>query len=205
MNTLYEFPPTRSQRPKWALEELDLEYNSKPVDLREGNHKSDDYLSVHPLGLVPAYEGEGYTLLESVAIVLQLLDENHGAKLAPTIGSSQRAKYYQWCLFGPAELDGPLSAVTANELLLPEENRDAVAAKRGREHFAQRADFLSSALKDQDYLLGSNFSGADIVIGYNCFWATFTGLLDAYPVLQAYLARLQDRPAFQRAFPASPS
>jgi len=204
MNTLHEFPPTRSQRPKWALEEIGADYTSNLVNLQDGKHKSDNYLALHPLGTVPAYEGDGYTLLESVAIVMQLLDEHSSNALAPKPGSAERAMYYQWCIFGPAELDELLFTVTQNELFLPEDKRNITAANQARVRFAARATMLSDTLQNQDYLLGSQFSGADIVIGYNCFWATFTGLLDDYPVLQAYLGKLVERPAFQRAFPPSP-
>ena len=201
MPTLYEFPQARSQRAKWALEELGVQYDSRVVNLVEGQHKTDDYRKVHPLGVVPAYKTDAYTLIESAAIVLQLIDEHPTSILAPAIGTAERAIYYQWCIFGPAELDGPLTVVTQNELFLPVELRDAAAAKRGRALFAPRAQMLSDALQNRDYLLGERFSGADIVIGYNCFWATFTGLLNDFRVLQEYLARLQKRPAFQRAFP----
>lgn len=66
--------------------------------------------------------------------------------------------------------------------------------------FAKRAQVLENALGDKPYLLGATFSGADIVIGYNCFWATFTGMLEPHPTLVSYLERLQERSAFQRAF-----
>ena len=205
MPTLYEYPLARSQRAKWVLEELGVKYDSRIVDLTQGQHLSEDYRRVHPLGVVPAFKTDAYAITESVAIVLQLIDEHPASGLAPALGSAERATYYQWCIFGPAELDGPLTAVTQNELLLPKDKRDAAAAKRGRALFAPRAQVLSDALQNRDFLLGERFSGADIVIGYNCFWATFTGLLGEYPELQRYLEGLQKRPAFQRAFARPPA
>lgn len=53
---LYEFPPTRSQRAKWALEELEIPYSSHKVDLSQGQQNSDAYRAIHPLGVVPALE-----------------------------------------------------------------------------------------------------------------------------------------------------
>ena len=72
MTELYEFQPTRSQRAKWALEELGIDYESHIVDLQEGQQDSDAYRAVHPLGVVPALKTDNYTIFESVAIVLQL-------------------------------------------------------------------------------------------------------------------------------------
>ena len=72
MPELFEFPPTRSNRAKWALEELGVEYVSHIVSLPEGENHSEEHRSVHPLGHVPAYRTADYTMHESVAIVLQL-------------------------------------------------------------------------------------------------------------------------------------
>ena len=201
MPTLYEMFPTRSQRAKWVLEEIGCEYISSMIDMRNGAHRTPEYTAVNPMGVVPTYQTSEYKIHESVAVVMQLIDENPDAGLAPALGSPERANYYQWCVFGSAELDFPIGLVTQNEMLLPEEERDASLASLGRKLFAKRAEVLTNSLGNEPYLLGADFSGADIVVGYNCFWATFTGMLEQHPTLVSYLERLQGRPAFQRAFP----
>ena len=87
MIELYEWPPTRSQRAKWALEELGIEYSSHLVKLPEGRQNSDAYRAIHPLGAVPALKTDNYTIFESVAIVLQLIDEHPEKNLAPAVGT----------------------------------------------------------------------------------------------------------------------
>ena len=200
MPELYEFPPTRSNRAKWALEELGVEYTSRVVSFPNGEQHSEEYKAIHPLGHVPAYRTDDYTMHESVAIVLQLLDEHPGAELAPAIGTPLRAAYYQWSVFSCSELDPALFDVTKHAMHLPEEQRVAEIAQRGRERFAARGEILSKALEGRDYILGSAFSGADIVLGYSCNWAAYTGLIENHPTLVAYYARLQQRPAFQKVF-----
>ena len=79
---------------------------------------------------------------------------------------------------------------------------DEALAERGRRDFGIRADALSSALEGRDYLVGSSFTGADIVVGHSCFMATVTGLIADYPVLEAYYARLMQRPGHKRAYPS---
>ena len=71
MYQLYEFPPTRSQRAKWALEELGLAYSSQMVDLPGGQQDSEAYRAIHPLGVVPALQTDAYRIFESGAIVMQ--------------------------------------------------------------------------------------------------------------------------------------
>jgi glutathione S-transferase len=200
MTELYEFPPTRSQRAKWVLEELEIEYTSHIVNLSEGQQNSDAYRAIHPLGVVPALKTSSYTIFESVAMVLQLIDEHPEKNLAPAVGTPERAHYYQWCVFVPAELDPPIMMVFDNTLRPPGTPHDPKLADRGRSDFAIRADTLSKALRDRDYILGSSFSGADILLGHSCFMATLTGLIGDYPPLQAYYARLQQRPAYQRTY-----
>lgn len=206
MRTLYEWPPVRSQRARWALEELGIDYESHKVNLIEGEQDSESYRAIHPLGVVPALTTDTYAIFESVAIVLQLIDEHPECGLAPSVGSAARAYYYQWSVFACAEIDPPVMTVF-NNTIRPLEHmhppgtpHDPALATRGRAEFGQRADALSAALTDRDYLLDSGFSGADILVGHSCFMAKHTGLLDDYPVLEDYYARLSERPAHQRAY-----
>ncbi len=203
---LYEWPPTRSQRAKWVLEELEIPYASRPVNMLEREQDSDAYRAIHPLGVVPALRTDRYLMLESVAIVLQLIDEHPERGLAPAVGTPERAAYYQWCVFACAELDPAIMTYFDNALRPLEHMRpagrqhDATLAGYGRDAFALRAGMLSNMFGDRDYLLGSEFSGADILVGHSCFMASVTGLIDGYPVLEAYLGRLEQRPAYQRAY-----
>ena len=206
MTELYEWPPTRSQRAKWALEELEIAYSSNLIDMTAHEQDSEAYRAIHPLGVVPALRTADYTIFESVAIVLQLIDEHSEKNLAPAPGSAERAAYYQWCVFACAELDPAIMMVFDNtmrplEYMRPPGTRhDPGLAERGRRDFAIRAEALSKALGDRDHLLGPDFTGADILIGHSCFMATHTGLIDGYPVLEAYYQRLQQRPAHRRAY-----
>ena len=206
MTELYEFPPTRSQRAKWVLEVLGIKYSSHIINLAEGQQNSDAYRAIHPLGVVPALKTNNYTIFESVAIVLQLIDEHPEKNLAPAVGTPERANYYQWSVFACAELDPPIMMFFDNTMRPlaamrpPGTQHDAKLAARGRSDFAIRAKILSKELSDRDYISGSSFSGADILVGHSCFMATRTGLIGDYPVLEAYYERLQQRPGHQRAY-----
>lgn len=206
MRTLYEWPPVRSQRARWVLEELGVDYDSHKVDLIDGEQDSDSYRAIHPLGVVPALRTDAYTIFESVAIVLQLIDEHPESGLAPAVGAPERAYYYQWSVFACAEIDPAVMAVFDNTMRPlehmhpPGTPHDPALAARGRADFGQRAEAVSAALADRDYLLESGFSGADILIGHSCFMATHTGLIGDFPVLESYYARLQERPAHRRAY-----
>ena len=125
------------------------------------------------MGVVPALKTDTYTIFESVAIVLQLIDEYPEKKLAPAVGTPERANYYQWSVFACAELDPPIMMFFDNAMRplefmrAPGTQHDAKLAERGRSDFAIRANILSKVLSDRDYLLGSSFSGADILVGHS--------------------------------------
>ncbi len=207
MTTLYEFPPTRSQRARWALEELGVDYESHTVKMMAGEQNSEAYRAIHPLGVVPALKTDSYAMIESVAIVLQLIDEHPEKNLAPAPGTTERAAYYQWSVFACAELDPAVMMYFDNALRPleamrpPGRQHDATFAEYGRQEFAVRADALSQALDGSDYLLGTKFTGADICVGHSCFMAAHVDLpIGDYPAVEAYYERLQERPAYQRAY-----
>lgn len=206
MMELYEWPPVRSQRAKWVLEELGIDYNSHLVDLSKGQQNSAEYRAIHPLGVLPALKSDNYTIYESTAIVMQLIDEHPAKGLAPEPGTSQRAYYYQWCAFAGAELDPCVMMYFDNTLRPLEAMRPPGTphspdlANRGRADFETRAQVLSNTLAKQDYMLGTAFSGADILIGHSIFMAKHIGLMGKHPILEAYYDRLKLRPAHQRVY-----
>ena len=193
---LYYVPYTRASRPRWMLEELGLPYELVRLDPKKGDNKGPDYLRVHPLGKVPALVDGEVTLFESAAIVLYLADK--AGRLAPQAGSTLRAEYYQWILFGVTTLEPPLASVDAHTRSLPEEKRVARVAEEGRVTFAEAARAVEKRLEGRDWLLGE-FSGADVLVGSVLWWARATKLLGGHPILEAYVDRIKARPAWQRS------
>jgi len=194
------FPGTRGSRLRWMLEEIGAPYESATVNFSKGEHKTPEYLAIHPHGVVPGFELDGQHLVESAAICLQLADLHPERGLAPPVGSPERALYYQWIVYAPATLDDALVGRIFHTVFLPAERRDPAKVATGDRVWAAAAPFLSRALGDGEWLLGERFSAADVVIGYDVRMANAMGMLADYPALQAYLARLAARPAFQRVF-----
>ncbi|WP_299668447.1 glutathione S-transferase family protein [uncultured Ruegeria sp.] len=198
--TLFEYPPTRSNRAKWALEELGVSYDKYLVSFPSGEQSSPEYRKVHPLGKVPAYGLNGEIIFESIAIVMKLLDDHPEAGLAPSPTSPKRGLYYQWCVFAGSEMDHNLFDVMKHTMHLPNEVRNSEISERGKARLEECSRVISAALDQQDFLLGDSFSGADIAIGYCLNWMAYTGLLKDHPRLVEYYALLEMRPAFERVF-----
>jgi glutathione S-transferase len=195
---LYYVPKTRASRPRWVLEELGVPYDLVRLDPARAETRSAEHLERHPLGHVPVLEDRGQAIFESGAICLHLADLFPEKRLLPPPGSVERGLAYQWVLFSMTEMEPPLIALST-EARKPEAARDTAATAQARELFRKAADVLEAALRNRKFLLGDGFGVADVMVGGTLAWARGFKLLDGFPNLEAYLARLRDRPAWQRA------
>jgi glutathione S-transferase len=202
MLKLYHSPQSRSTRPRWLLEEIGAPFELVKLDLSKQEHKTPQYMKIHPHGAVPALQDGDLVLFESAAICAYLADKFPAAHLAPAVGTSERGRYYQWMFYAMATLEPPILQVFMHSVRLPEAERSPEIAEQGRRTFAEVAAVLSNALASKPYLLGEQFSAADVMIGSTLAWAQFMGLLEGQPTLSEYVQRLSSRPAFQRAWSA---
>jgi glutathione S-transferase len=176
------------------LQELGVEWELVTLDLERGENKRPEYLAVHPHGWVPALTDGDVTLFETAAICLYLADRDPGNRLAPEPSSPERAAYYQWVIYAVATLEPALADVYL-QMIRPEAERDPAVLASGQARFAASAEVLADALT-APYLLASGFSAADVLIGHMLIWADAMGLLAGRDRLQAYAARIRERPAF---------
>jgi glutathione S-transferase len=195
---LYYVPKTRASRPRWVLEELGVPYDLVRLDPARAETRSAEHLERHPLGHVPVLEDRGQAIFESGAICLHLADLFPEKRLLPPPGSVERGLAYQWVLFSMTEMEPPLIALSA-EGKKPEAERDPTATAQARDRFRKAADVLEVALRNRKFLLGDGFGVADVMVGGTLAWARGFRLLDGLPSVEAYLTRLRERPAWQRA------
>jgi glutathione S-transferase len=182
----------RPMRIIWTLEEAGAPYELTVMTREEG--QGEEHLARHPLGRVPALDdGEGF-LFESAALCLHIGDLYPEAKLVPPLGTHDRALVYQWAVFAPAELEPPLFRSRT------EAESDPERAAASREKFFAGADAVAAALDDSEYLVGGQFTVADVMVGSALLFTSRVGIADQLrPALTDYVGRLRERPAFQRA------
>jgi glutathione S-transferase len=195
---LYYVPRTRASRPRWVLEELGVPYDLVRLDPAKGETRTPEHLARHPLGHVPALEDRGRILFESGAICLHLADLFPEKRLLPPPGTVERGLAYQWVLFAVAEMEPPLVALF-EEGRKPEAERSAAAVEKARAAFARAVGALEEVLRDRKFLLGDAFSVADVMVGATLAWGRAMKALEGAPAVEAYLARLRERPAWKRA------
>lgn len=196
---LYHSPMSRSTRPRWLLEEIGAPYELVRLDLSKGDHKKPEYLKIHPHGVVPALVDGDAVILESGAICAYIADKFPEKRLAPPVGTPARGLYYQWLFYCMATLEPPVLKIFMNTRMLPEAERSAKAVEEGQKQLDAVARVLGQTLTGRSYLLGEQFTAADVMNGSTLAWASALGVLEAHPEVQAYVKRVTERPAYQRA------
>jgi glutathione S-transferase len=199
---LYFAPRTRSIRPRWLLEELEVPYELVRLDLARQENRTPSYLAVHPLGDLPALVDGEVTLLESLAICLYLADRFPEKQLAPPMGSSERGPYYQWMVFAEVTLDAVVMEFYKHAQL-PEEKKASTQANeelaKHRTRLEAVLDVINVGLGGRDFLVGGAFTAADVVTASILHLAHTLKLLDRHPQLVEYVKRHSQRPAVRKA------
>jgi glutathione S-transferase len=200
MLTLYYFPQTRATRPRWLLEELGVPYELKRVNLAAGEHKKPEYLKINPNGAVPALVDDGLALFESAAICQYLADKFPEKKMAPPVGTPARGLYYQWMHYAMAGLEPPALAIFLHTRMRPEADRIPRVVEEAKPQMTAAISVVERALGSRPFLLGDDFTAADVMVGSVLGWAAALRLVgDEFPTTKAYVNRLRERPAFKRA------
>ena len=193
MLTLFHAPRSRSTRILWLLEELERPFEIEYVSIARGDGSAaDGPRSPHPDGKVPALVDDEALITESAAIVLYLTDAHPGAGLGPQVGEPERGPYLTWLAYSAGVIEPSLFAIARSQSQAPGES--AQAAWGDPRNMERR---LSETLSARPYVLGENFTGADILVGSALQFAAT--LMPGHPEFDAYLERLAARPAFQRA------
>jgi glutathione S-transferase len=200
MIKLYHASRTRSVRIYWLLEELGIPYELVVVPFAPPLPPAKPFHQQTPFGKFPAIEDGSLTMFESGAILEYILERYGNGRLAPAPGTPQRGPFLQWVHFAEGTAFPPLGNLAWHMFKNDADSMpDAISDYRG---WATAAlDLLEQTLAGKEYLLGADFSGADIMMGYTLQCAKWFGLLsDDYPNLAAYLERLAARPPFRKAF-----
>jgi glutathione S-transferase len=190
---LYEFPPTRSIRVRWTLQELEVPFEAATVNMLAGEHKGPAFLKVNPAGKLPALVDGDLVLTESIAIVLYLGEKYPEKGLVPA-DLGQRAELYKWLLFAATELEQPLWRITRHTNIYPEEKRIPAEMALAREDFRPMAAVLEEHLKGRQFVVGKSVTVADLALAYTLDWANEIQLLDGFPQVKAYMERMYARP-----------
>ena len=189
--TLYHLAPSRSSVVHWMLEEV-----GEPFDLhvlKRGENREPAYLAINPMGKVPALRHGDAIITEVAAICCYLADAFPQARLNIPIGDPRRGPYLKWLFFNP----GALEPAIMDRAFKRAEEAPRQALPYG--DFDTTMDVVARAVSRSPFLLGDQFTAADLVIGSSLRWSTIFNLLLPRAEFADYIARFADRPALKRA------
>ena len=190
--TLYHSPNTRSTGVLTLFEELGVPFNLHTLNMKAGEQRAPAYLAINPMGKVPALMHRGQLVTEQVAIYIYLADLYPQAGLAPTLDSPLRGPYLRFLAFygscfEPAAMDRAAKREPASQMASPYGSFDDTVAT------------ITNRLREGPYILGEQFSAADVLWGMALTWMTSFKLIPETPEITTYVKRVTSRPSFARA------
>ncbi|MEN7536916.1 glutathione S-transferase family protein [Aurantiacibacter flavus] len=197
--TLFFNPMSRALIAKWALEEAGADYAIFPV---EWDNKPAELFAANPLGKVPAllhHRPEGDLAVSECAAICHYLAETAAPALLPS--DDEKADYFRMMFFAA----GPVEAAVSNKAAgwVPEGERGEMTIGYGS--FERVAAMLDDWFAERDYVCGARFTMADVYVGSQVDWGLRFGSIPAGENLEAYAARLRERPAYASSMGAIPA
>ena len=182
---LYYNPKSLATITKWALDEIQTDYELVPIEFEKGEHKSPAFLAINPAGKLPALQDGDQNIFESVAIGLYLAEKFPEANLAPPVGSPERGRFLSLMVFATSQLEPAMG-----DVLLTVET----SPYRGWIEYSKCEELLAKEIGEGPYLFGEHFTMADILIGSQFIWKRMFGAENEHPVIRDYVDRLLQRP-----------
>ena len=194
---IYGIARTRAFRALWMAGELGLPYEHLPIEIGEAGARAPEFLAINPNGRLPFIVDGDFVLFESLAITLYLAKKHSSGKLYPA-SLQDEAKAWQWSFWAIAEVDRGVNIWSLHAVRLPPAERDAAKRDEALKIIAAPFKVLDAAVAAQPYLLGDDFTVADLNVA-----AVISRAIDmdlaAVPNLKAWLSRCLARPAARAA------
>ena len=199
MLTLHFAPNSRAGRIVWLLEELGLDYDLNRMDFHPKDLKSNEHRARHPLGRVPVLDDGDVRIYESGAIVEYIVARHTDGALKPAVDSPLFPAYLQWFHYCEGMVMPPVNTIVVQTILLPPKRQNKEALGQAQRLLTKALAPVDEQLEGKDYLIG-DFSAADVMLGHACFMSRRLGCVtDEMAHLNAYIDRVEARPAFQKA------
>jgi glutathione S-transferase len=190
--SFYTNPFSRGRIAHWMLEEVGAPYHVELLDFDRKEHKAPEYLTLNPMGKVPAIVHRGVVVTEAPAICAYLADAFPAAKLTPLPSEPARGTYFRWLFFAAACIEQAGTDKQSPRTL------EVRASALGYGTYEDVMNGIENAITPGPYILGDRFSAADVYLGSQIGWGLMVKTLEPRPVFGEYVARLAKRPAYVR-------
>ena len=166
MIKIYHTKGTRGLRVIWLCEELKIEYQIQKVDFSKEFRFSKEWLKINPLGKLPSMQDGDVLLFESCAMMQYILDKYGEGRLQPLAGTPNYAYFLQWLWFSEATFARPIGEIVNHRREFPDQQEIPEVVQEMQSRIYKCLDALNEALKGKKFILGEDFTAADISLGY---------------------------------------
>jgi glutathione S-transferase len=194
---IYGIARTRAFRALWVAKEVGLDYEHLPIEIGDTGAKTPEFLAINPNGRLPVIVDGDFVLFESLAITLYLAKKHSLGRLYPATLEGD-AKTWQWTMWALTEVDRGVNIWSLHAVRLPPAEREAAKRDEALKVIAKPFQILDAAVSKQNYLLGADFTVADLNVAAVISRAIEMDL-SAVPHLKAWLTRCLERPAAREA------
>jgi glutathione S-transferase len=194
---IYGIARTRAFRALWIAKELGIGYEHLAVEIGDAGARTPEFLAINPNGRLPVIVDGDFVLFESLAITMYLAKKHAAGTLYPASLESE-ARTWQWSLWAVTEVDRGVNIWSLHAVRLPAAEQDAAKRAEALKVLAAPFKVLDAAVAKQPYLLGDQFTVADLNVAAVISRAVEMDL-SAVPHLKAWLVRCLERPAARAA------
>lgn len=191
----YYNPMSRAVITDWMLKELDVKHQQIIIDFTAEDKHLQDLRNINPMGKLPALVDGDAVVTEVAAICAYLADKFPESRLAPEIGSVDRATYYRY-LFVAGNTIEPAFSLSAFAIEHPEPK------SVGWGDLARALATVEAMAPNTDWALGEQFTAADVVFGGLLSFSMVFNWIEASPKVAAYVARIRQRPCYKESHAA---
>ena len=194
---IYGVARTRAFRALWMAEELGVPYRHLPVEIGDAGARAPQFLALNPNGRLPVIADDGFVLFESLAITLYLAKKHSFGRLYPAALEAE-ARAWQWSFWAIGEVDRGVNIWSLHAVRLPPAERNAALREEALKVVAAPFAVLDAAVAARPYLLGEDFTVADLNVAAVISRAVDMDL-SPWPRLKTWLTLCLDRPAARAA------
>jgi glutathione S-transferase len=194
---IYGIARTRAFRALWMAEELGLAFEHLPIEIGPGGARSPEFAKLNPNGRLPFIVDGDFVLFESLAITLYLAKKHSSGRLYPASPQGE-ALAWQWSFWAISEVDRGVNIWSLHAVRLPAQERNTALRDEALKVIEAPFKVLDAAVTENPYLLGDEFTVADLNVAAVISRAVDMDL-SALPRLKAWLTRCLDRPAARKA------
>jgi glutathione S-transferase/GST-like protein len=202
MYKLYWAQGSGAMAPQALFEEIGAEYEKIVIDFEKEEHKSEEFLSVNPLGQIPALIlPDGTLMTETAAMLVHIVDRHPEAKLAPPAGSVESARFLRWLFFLASNVYPAVLRFYSAERYSTDPGAAEGIKAAAEKDLDEQFKILEDALEPGPYLLGEAFSAVDIMLWMLIQWHPDPArLFEEAPRVKQVAELVQARPAIARTW-----